>query len=83
MSHNKEKQPPAGEIILFQPPEGDGEIRVLLEGETVWLTHRTHRSGEHSPTLKRGATEHGPHKLEGDQGLEAGRLNGQELPGCR
>ena len=38
MSHNKEQQPPAGEIILFQTPEDSEGIRVLLEGETVWLT---------------------------------------------
>ncbi len=28
---------PEGEIVLYQPPEGSGQIRVLLEGETVWL----------------------------------------------
>jgi hypothetical protein len=26
-----------GEIVLYQPPEGSGQIRVLLKGETVWL----------------------------------------------
>ncbi len=29
---------PEGEIVLYQPEEGSGLIRVLLEGETVWLT---------------------------------------------
>ncbi len=29
---------PEGDIVLYHPPEGRGEIRVLLEGETVWLT---------------------------------------------
>lgn len=28
---------PAGEIILYQPQQDDQQIRVLLEGETVWL----------------------------------------------
>jgi len=31
---------PQGEIVLYQPPEGSGQVRVLLEGETVWLTQR-------------------------------------------
>jgi hypothetical protein len=31
-------KPPAGDIVLYQPREASGEIRVLLEGETVWLT---------------------------------------------
>ena len=30
--------PPRGEIILYQPQQGRAQIRVLLEGETVWLT---------------------------------------------
>ena len=29
---------PQGEIALYQPQEGTGSIRVLLEGQTVWLT---------------------------------------------
>lgn len=29
---------PAGEIVLYQPQQGAEQIRVLLEGETVWLT---------------------------------------------
>ncbi len=29
---------PQGEIVLYQPREGSGQIRVLLEGETAWLT---------------------------------------------
>lgn len=28
---------PQGEIVLYQPTQGDGPVRVLLEGETVWL----------------------------------------------
>jgi hypothetical protein len=28
---------PAGEIVLYQSQQGAGQIRVLLEGETVWL----------------------------------------------
>lgn len=28
---------PAGEIVLYQPQRGTEQIRVLLEGETVWL----------------------------------------------
>ncbi|MBN1554549.1 MAG: virulence RhuM family protein [Phycisphaerae bacterium] len=31
---------PEGEIVLYQPLEGGDQIRVLLEGETVWLTQR-------------------------------------------
>ncbi len=29
---------PQGEIVLYQPRQGSDQIRVLLEGETVWLT---------------------------------------------
>jgi len=29
---------PEGEIVLYQPAQGDEPVRVLLEGETVWLT---------------------------------------------
>ncbi|MCF8049737.1 MAG: virulence RhuM family protein [Desulfobacterales bacterium] len=28
---------PQGEIVLYQPRQGSEQIRVLLEGETVWL----------------------------------------------
>ena len=28
---------PQGEIVLYQPQQGSEQIRVLLEGETVWL----------------------------------------------
>jgi hypothetical protein len=28
---------PHGEIVLYQPTQGDEPVRVLLEGETVWL----------------------------------------------
>ncbi len=31
---------PQGEIVLYQPNQGGGQVRVLLEGETVWLTQR-------------------------------------------
>lgn len=31
---------PQGDIVLYQSHEDSGEIRVLLEGETVWLTQR-------------------------------------------
>ena len=31
---------PQGEIVLYQPTQGDEPVRVLLEGETVWLTQR-------------------------------------------
>jgi hypothetical protein len=31
---------PGGEIVLYQPREGSGQIRVLLEGQTVWLPQR-------------------------------------------
>ena len=29
---------PAGDIVLYRPQEDSGPLRVLLEGETVWLT---------------------------------------------
>src|SRR5680860_109014 len=29
-----------GEIVIYQPQQGNEQIRVLLEGETVWLTQR-------------------------------------------
>ncbi|MCC5836079.1 MAG: virulence RhuM family protein [Opitutales bacterium] len=31
---------PQGEIVLYQPTQGNEPVRVLLEGETVWLTQR-------------------------------------------
>src|SRR5660397_214361 len=31
---------PQGEIVIYQPQQGNEQIRVLLEGETVWLTQR-------------------------------------------
>ena len=31
---------PEGEIVLYQPAQGNEPVRVLLEGETVWLTQR-------------------------------------------
>ena len=34
------KERPAGEIVLYQQSEDAGAIRVLLEGDTVWLTQR-------------------------------------------
>lgn len=29
---------PQGEIVFYQPTQGEEAVRVLLEGETVWLT---------------------------------------------
>ena len=37
MSEDSGPTRPNGEIVLYQPQEGDGQIRVLVEGETVWL----------------------------------------------
>ena len=34
----KGKHPPGGEIIVYQVENGGSRIRVLLQGETVWLT---------------------------------------------
>src|SRR5680860_780181 len=31
---------PQGEIVIYQPQQGNEQISVLLEGETVWLTQR-------------------------------------------
>jgi hypothetical protein len=31
---------PGGEIVVFEAADGSSRIRVLLEGETVWLTQR-------------------------------------------
>ncbi len=39
MSDNDTSRP-EGEIVLYQPQEGRGQIRVLLEGQTVWLPQR-------------------------------------------
>src|SRR5680860_1234812 len=38
MSEHPASVRPAGRIVLYQLQEGGGDIRVLLEGETVWLT---------------------------------------------
>ena len=38
MSEETVPSRPQGEIVLYQPQEGAGQIRVLLEGQTVWLT---------------------------------------------
>ena len=38
MSENTGPVRPEGEIVLYQPRDGGGRIRVLLEGETVWLS---------------------------------------------
>ncbi|MBL7133424.1 MAG: virulence RhuM family protein [Phycisphaerae bacterium] len=38
MTENTGPIRPEGEIVLYQPQEGSGQIRVLLEGQTVWLT---------------------------------------------
>jgi len=34
----KGEHPPSGEIVVYQTEDGGSHIRVLLEGETVWLT---------------------------------------------
>jgi len=38
MSQPSDSTPPPGKIVLYQPGEDSSQIRVLLEGETVWLT---------------------------------------------
>jgi hypothetical protein len=38
MSENTGPVRPEGEIVLYQPAEASGQIRVLLEGQTVWLS---------------------------------------------
>src|SRR5680860_354289 len=38
MSEDSVSVRPAGGIVLYQLQESGGDIRVLLEGETVWLT---------------------------------------------
>jgi len=38
MSEDSVSVRPQGEIVLYQLQESGGDIRVLLEGETVWLT---------------------------------------------
>ena len=35
---DSDSTPPPGKIVLYQPGEDNSRIRVLLEGETVWLT---------------------------------------------
>jgi hypothetical protein len=35
---DKDAPRPEGEIVLYQPQAGGGQIRVLLEGQTVWLS---------------------------------------------
>lgn len=37
---DKDSPRPGGEIIVYQSEDGGNRIRVLLEGETVWLTQR-------------------------------------------
>ena len=38
---SQQKTPyPGGEIVIYQAEGDGGQIRVLLEGETVWLTQR-------------------------------------------
>ena len=34
----KQKETPKGEIVLYKTPEGDTQIDVKLEEDTVWLT---------------------------------------------
>lgn len=36
----KDTPRPGGEIVVYEAADGDSRIRVLLEGETVWLTQR-------------------------------------------
>jgi len=38
VSDTPSAHPPGGEIIVYQTEDGSSRIRVLLEGETVWLT---------------------------------------------
>jgi len=38
MSEDTGPTRPQGEIVLYQPEQAGGQIRVLIEGETVWLT---------------------------------------------
>lgn len=40
MSKNTDSSPPQGQIVLYQPRKSNEQIRVLLEGQTVWLTQR-------------------------------------------
>lgn len=40
MSEDADPIRPQGEIVLYQPAQSDEPVRVLLEGETVWLTQR-------------------------------------------
>lgn len=40
MSENSGPIRPEGEIVLYQPAQGNEPVHVLLEGETVWLTQR-------------------------------------------
>jgi hypothetical protein len=40
MSEDTGPTRPQGEIVLYQPEQAGGQIRVLIEGETVWLTQR-------------------------------------------
>ena len=40
MSEDADPIRPEGEIVLYQPTQGNEPVRVLLEGETVWLTQR-------------------------------------------
>lgn len=32
------ESPDKGQIILYQPPDGESKIEVALSGETVWLS---------------------------------------------
>ena len=38
MTEGSPDHPPGGEIIVYQAEDGGSRIRVLLEGDTVWLT---------------------------------------------
>ncbi len=37
---DQDKERPSGQIVLYQQGDDAGAIRVLLEGNTAWLTQR-------------------------------------------
>ena len=37
---DQDRERPEGQIVVYQQSDGSEEIRVLLEGDTVWLTQR-------------------------------------------